>query len=91
MAAPTPVSAYLHSATMVKAGVYLMARMNPARRHGAVVLDAGHRGRLHHRLREPAGVRQTDIKQVLAYTTLMALGALTLFIGAGTRTRSRRR
>jgi multicomponent Na+:H+ antiporter subunit A len=85
MAAPTPVSAYLHSATMVKAGVYLMARMNPSLGgtepwFWALVIAGGFTTVFASLL----AVRQTDIKQVLAYTTLMALGALTLFIGAGT-------
>ena len=44
MAAPTPVSAYLHAAAMVKAGVYLVARMTPGlRRRAAVAADGGHR------------------------------------------------
>jgi multicomponent Na+:H+ antiporter subunit A len=84
MAAPTPVSAYLHSATMVKAGVYLMARMNPALGQSEpwfwTLIIAGGITAVFASL---LAVRQTDIKQVLAYTTLMALGALTLFIGAG--------
>jgi multicomponent Na+:H+ antiporter subunit A len=84
MAAPTPVSAYLHSATMVKGGIYLMARMNPALGgtepwFWALVIAGGFTTVFASLL----AVRQTDIKQVLAYTTLMALGALTLFIGAG--------
>ena len=84
MAAPTPVSAYLHSATMVKGGVYLMARLNP---------NLGGTDAWFWTLTIVGGVtavfasfvalRQTDVKQVLAWTTLMALGTLTLFIGAG--------
>ncbi|MBF9048850.1 putative monovalent cation/H+ antiporter subunit A [Roseobacter sp. HKCCD9010] len=85
MAAPTPVSAYLHSATMVKAGVFLMARMNPALGSTdlwfwTLVIAGGFTAVFASIL----AMRQTDIKQVLAYTTLMALGTLTLFIGAGT-------
>ncbi|PWK59118.1 putative monovalent cation/H+ antiporter subunit A [Roseicyclus mahoneyensis] len=85
MAAPTPVSAYLHSATMVKGGVYLMARMNPALGSTdlwfwTLVIAGGFTTVFASLL----AIRQTDIKQVLAYTTLMALGALTMFIGAGT-------
>jgi multicomponent Na+:H+ antiporter subunit A len=85
MAAPTPVSAYLHSATMVKAGVYLMARMNPSLGgtdiwFWTLVIAGGFTTVFASIL----ALRQTDIKQALAYTTLQALGALTLFIGAGT-------
>jgi len=85
MAAPTPVSAYLHSATMVKAGVYLMARVNPSLGETdlwfwTLVVAGGFTTVFASVL----AIRQTDIKQVLAYTTLMALGALTMFIGAGT-------
>ena len=84
MAAPTPVSAYLHSATMVKGGVYLMARMNPALGETdlwfwTLIIAGGFTTVFASIL----ALRQTDIKMVLAYTTLMALGALTLFIGAG--------
>lgn len=85
MAAPTPVSAYLHSATMVKAGVFLMARMNPALGgtdawFWILTLFGG----VTAVFASVMALRQTDIKQVLAYTTLMALGTLTMFLGAGT-------
>ncbi|SDZ01175.1 multisubunit sodium/proton antiporter, MrpA subunit [Jannaschia faecimaris] len=85
MAAPTPVSAYLHSATMVKGGVYLLARMNPSLGGTDVwfwtlVIAGGFTAVFASLL----AVRQTDIKQVLAYTTLMALGTLVMFIGVGT-------
>lgn len=84
MAAPTPVSAYLHSATMVKAGVYLLARMSPAlggtevwmytvTGFGAVTMLVG--GWL--------ALVYTDLKRVLAYSTVMALGTITMLIGMG--------
>ncbi len=84
MAAPTPVSAYLHSATMVKAGVYLMARLNPVLGGtiewtyivtivGAITMVVGSWLALAH----------TDLKKVLAYSTVMALGTLTMLIGLG--------
>ncbi len=86
MAAPTPVSAYLHSATMVKAGVYLVARMTPALGGtalwtaalvsvGAVTMAGG-------ALR---AVQETDLKRVLAYSTIGALGVLMLLLGVGTQ------
>ncbi|WP_371156772.1 putative monovalent cation/H+ antiporter subunit A [Jannaschia sp. 2305UL9-9] len=85
MAAPTPVSAYLHSATMVKGGVYLLARMNPALGgtdiwFWTLVIFGGVTAVFASIL----AIKQTDIKQVLAYTTLMALGTLVMFIGIGT-------
>lgn len=85
MAAPSPVSAYLHSATMVKAGVFLLARLNP-------VLGGTE---IWHYLLSIFGVTtmfvgawlsitQTDLKRILAYTTVSALGTLVLLIGTGT-------
>ena len=85
MEAPTPVSAYLHSATMVKAGIYLMLRLSPALNGtewwltvvvtiGAITLLLG--GLL--------SLAQTDLKRVLAYSTISALGLMTLLIGLGT-------
>lgn len=84
MAAPTPVSAYLHSATMVKAGVYLLARLSPTLGDtelwfymvggfGAVTMLIG--GWL--------ALVYTDMKRVLAYSTVMALGTITMLIGMG--------
>jgi multicomponent Na+:H+ antiporter subunit A len=84
MEAPTPVSAYLHSSTMVKAGVYLLARMSPGLGgtdlwfyalvgFGAVTMVVG--GLL--------AMRQSDLKLVLAYTTVAGLGTLTMLIGLG--------
>jgi multicomponent Na+:H+ antiporter subunit A len=85
MAAPTPVSAFLHSATMVKGGVYLLARMNPSLGgtdiwYAVLILFGG----VTAVFASVLAIRQTDIKQVLAYTTLMALGTLVMFIGVGT-------
>ncbi|MEM6478138.1 MAG: putative monovalent cation/H+ antiporter subunit A [Pseudomonadota bacterium] len=82
MAAPTPVSAFLHSATMVKAGVYLMARLYP----GLSGTDAWMwsltiAGGFTAVFASVLALRQTDLKQTLAYTTLMALGTLTLMLG----------
>lgn len=85
MAAPTPVSAYLHSATMVKAGIYLMARLMPAlggtEVWTAVLVPAGGITLL---IGAVWALRQTDLKLMLAHTTLMALGLMTLLLGLGT-------
>ena len=81
MAAPTPVSAYLHSATMVKAGVYLLARMHPSLSGSDVwiwVLSIF--GAVTAVFASFMALRQTDLKQTLAYTTLMALGTLVMFL-----------
>ena len=78
MAAPTPVSAYLHSATMVKAGVFLLARLTPAlggtELWTAVLVPVGGFTML---LASIWAMRQTDLKLMLAYTTVMALSLMT--------------
>jgi multicomponent Na+:H+ antiporter subunit A len=85
MVAPTPVSAYLHSATMVKAGIYLLARLLPVlggtpmwtlsvTTVGAVTMVGG--GIL--------ALYQTDLKRLLAFSTISALGILTMLLGIGT-------
>jgi len=84
MEAPTPVSAFLHSATMVQAGVYLLARMSPVLSgteiwtvllvgFGGVTLIWG----------ALAALKQTDLKQMLAQTTIASLGLLVVLIGLG--------
>lgn len=84
MEAPTPVSAYLHSATMVKAGVYLVMRLNPVMggtgawetvlpAFGATTLLVG----------TLLAVKQTDLKLMLAYTTVASLGLLVMLTGFG--------
>ena len=86
MAAPTPVSAYLHSATMVKAGVYLMARMTPVLGDTALwntaLMVAGTTTMAVGAYR---AVQEIDLKRILAYSTVSALGVLTLLLGVGTR------
>lgn len=84
MEAPTPVSAYLHSATMVKAGIYLIMRLNPTfggtvawetilPAFGGVTLLVG----------AVLAIRQTDLKLMLAYTTVASLGLLVVLTGLG--------
>ncbi len=84
MAAPTPVSAYLHSATMVKAGIYLLARMHPTLSGTDLWLwTLTLFGAATAVFASILALRQTDLKLALAYTTLMALGTLTMFLGSG--------
>ncbi len=83
MAAPTPGSAYLHSATMVKAGIYLLARLHPALSGTeAWIWSLTIFGAVTAVWASVLALRQTDLKLVLAYTTVMALGTLTMFLGA---------
>lgn len=84
MAAPTPVSAYLHSATMVKAGVILLAKlapaMSPAPLWGWVVVPVGAVTML---VGVFLAVCQTDLKMLLAYSTVSVLGTLVMLLGFG--------
>ena len=84
MAAPTPVSAYLHSATMVKLGIYLLARLSPVlggteawffclTLTGGMTLLLG----------AGLAIVRNDLKQILAWSTVAALGTLTLLLGLG--------
>ncbi|MFD2028165.1 Na+/H+ antiporter subunit A [Promicromonospora aerolata] len=86
MAAPTPVSAYLHAAAMVKAGIYLIARFAPAfsdlTAWRTVVLVLGSATLL---LGGYRALRQHDLKLILAFGTVSQLGLLTLLLGYGTR------
>ena len=85
MAAPTPISAYLHSATMVKAGIYLIARLNPA------FLDHPYwsplvmlMGLLTFMVGGLLAISQEDAKALLAYSTISQLGMISFMIGIGT-------
>jgi multicomponent Na+:H+ antiporter subunit A len=82
MVAPTPVSAFLHSATMVKLGVYLLARMDPVFSDQTlwVALLAGF-GSLTMMVGAVLAMRETDLKRVLAYSTIVSLGTLVMLIG----------
>jgi multicomponent Na+:H+ antiporter subunit A len=82
MSAPTPVSAYLHSATMVKLGVYLLARLDPAfgewplwewllKAVGSVTAAWG----------MVLALRERDLKRILAWSTVATLGTLVMLIG----------
>ncbi|MBI9001023.1 Na+/H+ antiporter subunit A [Corynebacterium sp. CCM 9185] len=84
MAAPTPVSAYLHSAAMVKAGIYLVARLSPELNQIAswhlVVIPAGLLTML---MAGWMALRQVDLKLILAYGTVSQLGFIIAVVGIG--------
>ncbi|MEY4872915.1 MAG: hypothetical protein RLZZ563_2245, partial [Pseudomonadota bacterium] len=85
MAAPTPVSAYLHSATMVKAGIFLMARMWPVLAGTPewfwIVTTAGLITML---IGAKIALFKDDLKAVLAFSTVSHLGLITMLLGMGT-------
>jgi multicomponent K+:H+ antiporter subunit A len=82
MAAPTPVSAYLHSATMVKAGVFLLARLWPVMAGtDAWFWCVGGAGLVTLLLGAYAAMYQNDLKGLLAYSTISHLGLITLLLG----------
>ena len=84
MAAPTPVSAYLHSATMVKAGVYLIFRLNPLFQDIALWHNLlGITGALTMSWGAFKAFQQDDLKRIFAYTTVSALGIFFMMIGLG--------
>ena len=85
MAAPTPVSAYLHSATMVKAGIFLMARMWPALSgtpEWVVIVTSA--GLITMVLGAVIALFKHDLKALLAFSTVSHLGLITMLLGTGT-------
>lgn len=84
MAAPTPVSAYLHSATMVKAGIFLMARLHPAiagsELWSVIVPLVGTITLLYGAW---FALFKTDLKAILAFSTISHLGLITVLLGIG--------
>jgi len=85
MQAPTPVSAYLHSATMVNAGIYLLLRMHPVL-SGTILWKYSLilAGVITMFLGAWFSMGQKDLKRILAFTTISALGTMVLLIGIGT-------
>ena len=82
MAAPTPVSAYLHSATMVKAGVFLLARLWPSLSGSEEwFYIVGGAGAITLLLGAYCAMFQNDLKGLLAYSTISHLGLITLLLG----------
>ena len=84
MAGPTPVSALIHAATMVTAGVYMVARMNFLYVHSPVAMTVvATTGALTALFAATIGFFQTDIKKVLAYSTVSQLGYMFVGVGVG--------
>ena len=86
MAAPTPVSAYLHSATMVKAGLFLMARLWPVLAGTPewfwIVATAGLVTMV---MAAKIALFKDDLKALLAFSTVSHLGLITMLLGFGTK------
>ena len=86
MAAPTPVSSYLHSATLVKAGVFLLARLHPALADSPQWMEwVTLMGLITMTLGSVLALFQHDLKGLLAYSTISHLGLITLLMGFNTQ------
>ncbi|MBS1983045.1 MAG: NADH-quinone oxidoreductase subunit L [Bdellovibrionales bacterium] len=83
MEGPTPVSALIHAATMVAAGVYLILRMFPLLEVGHVLPIVAYVGAFTSLAAAILAIKQTDIKKILAYSTLSQLGYMVLAVGVG--------
>ncbi|HQX72302.1 MAG TPA: NADH-quinone oxidoreductase subunit L [Chitinophagaceae bacterium] len=84
MAGPTPVSALIHAATMVTAGIYMIARSNVLYSMSSVTMDiVAYVGLATALLAATIALKQNDIKKVLAYSTVSQLGFMFLALGTG--------
>jgi NADH-quinone oxidoreductase subunit L len=84
MAGPTPVSALIHAATMVTAGVYMIARLSPLYAHAPGALEVvATIGAVTALFAATIAIVQTDLKKILAYSTISQLGYMFLGLGAG--------
>jgi ech hydrogenase subunit A len=84
MVAPTPVSALLHSSTMVKAGVYLLLKVSPILNGGPVGICIACIGAVTFLFASFIAVSQSDAKRVLAYSTIATLALIVMCAGVGT-------
>ncbi|HEX5194713.1 MAG TPA: NADH-quinone oxidoreductase subunit L, partial [Solirubrobacteraceae bacterium] len=84
MEGPTPVSALIHAATMVTAGVYLIARMHPLFEIGTTAADVGAIGGcLTLLIAATIAIVQTDLKRVIAYSTMSQIGYMIMGVSSG--------
>src|SRR6202012_1142212 len=84
MEGPTPVSALIHAATMVTAGVYLIARLHPLFEQAPTAADVGAiGGGLTMGLAATVALVQVDIKRVIAYSTMSQIGYMIMGVSAG--------
>jgi len=88
MEGPTPVSALIHAATMVSAGIYLIIRIFPILEYGHVLTIVAYVGGFTAFFAAIIAIKQNDIKKVLAYSTLSQLGYMVLVLGVGSYTTS---
>ena len=83
MEGPTSVSALIHSATMVTAGVFLIARLFPLFDHSQIMILIASIGAITALIAATMGLNSTDIKRVLAYSTISQLGYMVMALGLG--------
>ena len=84
MVAPTPVSTYLHAATMVKAGIYLLMRFTPLLEGGSFRYAVIAFGTITALVGAATALKQHDLKLLLAYSTVSQLGFIVALVGVGT-------